>query len=126
MPIPGMDRPPLPSPDMQSQMGIPAAEAPTPEPAPGLASIAGQGAPGAANPHGFLLAQVDAVRSVLRKMADAEPVFAPFAQRAEQILDTGISAVTSAPQPRSANIPVMEPGAQPTPPGGPGQMPPLA
>jgi hypothetical protein len=98
MPLPGMDRPPLPSPDVQSQMGVPQ----PPPPGQGLSQLKpmspeGSPAPGAPNPHGFLLAQVDAVKKVLDQIASAEPVFAPFAQKATQILDTGVSAVSTAP-----------------------------
>jgi hypothetical protein len=99
MPLPGMDRPPLPGPDIQSQMGMsqePPREA-------GLSGIKPMGqvgpAPGAPNPHGFLMAQIDAIKKVLEQIASAEPIFASFAQKAQSILDTGLSAVSAAPKP---------------------------
>jgi hypothetical protein len=133
MPIPGMDRPPLPSPDIQSQMGMPQQ---TPPPGGGLSAIvqrnAAQGPAGGVgipNPHGFLLAQVEAVKRVLQQIAGAEPVFAPFAQKAISNLDTGVSAVSTAPQvgrPEAMEAgPAggMPPGSTPAPGGG--GMPPL-
>jgi hypothetical protein len=128
MPLPGMDRPPLPGPEVQSQMGVPQ----PPPPGAGLSQLkpADQGgpAPGAPNPHGFLLAQVDAVKKVLSQIAEAEPIFAPFSQKAIAIMETGLSAVSTAPRPGG-------PGAGPTetgtagpgapPPGGSSQMPAL-
>jgi hypothetical protein len=102
MPMPGMDRPPLPSPDIQAQMGTPQGP---PPPGAGISSIAQRnaaqgpaGAAGGPNPHGFLLAQVEAVKKVLDQIAGAEPIFAPFAQKAIQSLDTGVSAVSTAPK----------------------------
>ena len=115
MPLPGMDRPPLPSPDIQTQMGVPQ---PPPREA-GLSSVKPMGgapAPGAPNPHGFLMAQVDAVKKVLEQIAGAEPIFAPFAQKALSILDTGVSAVGTAPKPGG-------PGETPTDGGPAGQAP---
>jgi len=95
--MPGMDRPPMPSPDVQSQMGVPQ-EAP---PGQGLSQLQPVGqespAPGAPNPHGFLMAQVEAVKKVLDQIAQAEPTFAPFAEKAVSIIDTGVSAVSTAP-----------------------------
>ena len=100
MPLPGMDRPPLPGPEVQSQMGVPQ---PPPREAglSGIKPMGGPGgpAPGAPNPHGFLLAQVEAVKKVLEQIASAEPIFAPFAQKAVSIMDTGVSAVSTAPRP---------------------------
>jgi hypothetical protein len=128
MPLPGMDRPPLPSPDIQSQMGVP-------QPPPregGLSGIKpmnqGGPAPGAPNPHGFLMAQVDAVKKVLEQIAGAEPTFAPFAQKAIQIMDTGVSAVSTAPSPGGPGAGPTETGTAgptPPPPGGNAQMPAL-
>lgn len=134
MALPAMDRPPLPSPDLQSQMGMPQQPAPA---AMGISSVRGGQSPGQApgprsvNPHGFLMAQVDAVKAVLKEIAGAEPIFAPFAQRAEQILDTGVSAVSAAPRPTAEGLPPPQPGVEgagspiPPPPGGTGQTPPL-
>jgi len=124
--MPGMDRPPLPSPDIQSQMGV----SQGPQQAGGLSAIAqrntapGPGAP--PNPHGFLLARVDALKQVLEEIAAAEPIFAPFAQRAISILDTGVSAVSTSPSPGPQGPPegaALAAGGSP-PPGGMG-MPPL-
>lgn len=97
MPIPGMDRPPLPGPDIQSQMGV----SQPPPPGAGLSGIKPMKeegpAPGAPNPHGFLMAQVEAVKKVMNQIAQAEPTFAPFADKAIQIMDQGVSAVSTAP-----------------------------
>jgi hypothetical protein len=85
-------------------------------------------APGAPNPHGFLLAQVDAVKKVLEQIANAEPTFAPFAQKAIQVMDTGVSAVSTAPVPSSSNAGPSEAGTagpQPAAMGGAGPIPPL-
>lgn len=123
MALPGMDRPPLPGPDIQSQMGMPQDQGQT----GGVATMAQRNtapgpmgrpvAPGAPNPHGFLMAQVDAVRKVLEQAASAEPVFAPFAQRAISILDTGVSAVSTAPSGDKGTQQATEPGTGgPTPP----------
>lgn len=132
MPLTGMDRPPLPSPDVQAQMGVPE----QPPPAAGLSAVrpgglgpmGRPGGGGAPNPHGFLMAQVDAVNKVLDQMAKAEPGFAPFAQRARAILESGMSAVSSAPKAEGAGPAPTEDlgaGAVPPPPGGAGQLPPL-
>jgi hypothetical protein len=128
MPLPGMDRPPLPSPEIQSQMGVPQ---PPPREA-GLSGIKpmerGTPAPGNANPHGFLLAQVDAVKKVLDQIAQAEPTFAPFAQKAISIMDSGVSAVSTAPQlgaPGTGPTETGTAGPAPPPPGGNSQMPAL-
>jgi len=131
MPLPGMERPPLPGPDIQTQMGVPQ-EPPREAGLSGLRPRSeGQPAPGAPNPQGFLLAQVDAVKKVLEQAANASPAFAPFASKAISILDTGVSAVSTAPQggmggegggPTEAGTA----GPPPPPPGGGGgQTPPL-
>jgi len=128
MPMPGMDRPPLPSPGVQSQMGMGQEAAPQ---SGGISAIAqrkmAQGpAAGAPNPHGFLLARVDALKQVLNEIAGAEPIFAPFAQRAISILDTGVSAVSSTPQPGAQESPEGDLAAGGSPPSGAmGAMPPL-
>ena len=113
-----MDRPPLPGPDIQSQMGQPQ----PPPPGAGLSQLQpmdkGGPAPGAPNPHGFLLAQVTAIKKVLDQIAGAEPTFAPFAQKAVQILDTGVSAVSTAPSGQGG------PGPGPTESGTAGNAPP--
>jgi hypothetical protein len=113
MPIPGMDRPPLPGPEVSSQMGVPQ-QPPQQAGLSGIRPSAPQpgGQPGAPNPHGFLMAQVDAIKKVLEQIASAEPTFAPFAQKALSILDTGVSAVSTAPT-------AEKPGAGPES-GGPG------
>jgi len=128
MPLPGMDRPPLPGPEIQSQMGVPQ----PPPPGAGMAGLkppAQEGpAPGAPNPHGFLMAQVDAVKKVLEQIAGAEPTFAPFAQKAISIMDTGVSAVSTAPKPGGPGAGPTESGTAgpaPPPPGGNSQMPAL-
>ncbi len=129
MPLPGMDRPPLPGPDIQTQMGVPQ---PPPREA-GLSGIKPMGpqgpAPGAPNPHGFLLAQVDALKKVLEQIANSEPLFAPFAQKAQQIIDTGVSAVSTAPTgeatPGKGPIEAGTAGGAPPPPGAGGGVPPL-
>lgn len=128
MPTPGMDRPPLPGPEIQSQMGVPQ----PPPPGAGLSGIQpmqqGGPAPGAPNPHGFLMAQVDAVKKVLQQIAGAEPVFAPFAEKAISLLDTGVSAVSTAPggaSPGSGPTETGTGGPTPPPPGGSSQMPAL-
>lgn len=132
MALPGMDRPPMPTPDIQSQMGM--SQAPPQGPA-GLGAIAEkraaagpQGRPpgGAPNPHGFLLARADALKQVLEEMSGAEPTFAPFAQRAISIIETGVSAVSTTPQPGAQESPegALAPGGAP-PSGGTGPMPPL-
>jgi len=131
MAMPGMDRPPLPGPDIQSQMGTPQAPPPGPPGLSGIKPMGDQGgpAPGAPNPHGFLLAQVEAVKKVLEQIASAEPTFAPFAQKAVAIMDTGVSAVSASPM--GAGAPEAGPneggtgGPTPPPPGGESQMPPL-
>lgn len=85
-------------------------------------------APGAPNPHGFLLAQVDAVKKVLEQIASAEPTFAPFAQKAISIMDTGVSAVSTAPKPGGPGVGQEDKssaGPTPPPPGGNAQTPPL-
>ena len=128
MALPGMDRPPLPAPEIQSQMGVP-----QPPKEPGLSGVkpmAPQGAPapGAPNPHGFLMAQVDAVKKVLDQIAQAEPVFAPFAQKAISICETGVSALSSAPKAEGPGAGPTETGTggpTPPPPGGASQMPAL-
>ena len=124
MPLPGMDRPPLPGPEIQSQMGVPQ----PPPPGQGLSNLkASQSeegpAPGAPNPHGFLLAQVDAVKKVLKQIAEAEPTFAPFADKATQIMDQGASAVSTAPAGLGKGVgpgPTDTGTASPTPPPPPG------
>jgi hypothetical protein len=132
MPLPGMDRPPLPTPDIQSQMGI-AQEAP--QGPRGLSAIAEKrAAPGpmgrpaeAPNPHGFLLARADALKQVLEEMASAEPIFAPFAQRAISVIETGVSAVSTTPQPGAQESPEggLAAGGLPPTSGGTGPMPAL-
>jgi hypothetical protein len=129
MPLPGMDRPPLPGPDIQSQMGMPQ-EPPKEAGLSGIKPMGQEGpAPGAPNPHGFLMAQVDAVKKVLEQIASAEPVFAPFAQKAQSLLDTGVSAVSAAPKVGKAGPGPMESGTggppPPLPAGGGGGTPPL-
>lgn len=110
--------PPQP-PDIQGQMGA----------GPGLGAIAqrqpgmapgdqGQGNP---NPHGALLAQANAVKSVLEAMAGDEPGFAPFARQAIASITNGVSAVSAAPGPQG--LPAELAG---TPPGIPQASPPLA
>ena len=128
MPVPGMDRPPLPGPDIQTQMGVP--QPPSQE--AGLSSIKpsqGPPPPGAPNPNGFLLAQVDAIKKVLEQIATAEPLFAPFAQKALSILDTGVSAVSTAPrgpeQPGKGPTEAGTAGPAPPPSGSGGGSPPL-
>ena len=128
MPLPGMDRPPMPAPDIQSQMGVPQ----PPPPGAGLSQLQpvdkAVPAPGAPNPHGFLMAQVDAVKKVLEQIASAEPTFAPFAQKAIAIMDTGVSAVSTAPKPGGPGSGPTETGTAgptPPPPGGNSQMPAL-
>lgn len=129
MPLPGMDRPPLPAPDVQTQMGVPQA----PPRGAGLSGLrpmepGGGPAPGAPNPHGFLIAQVDAVKKVLEQIAGAEPVFAPFAQKALALLDTGVSAVSTAPKPGTPSVgqPETDAAGPAMPPaGGSSQMPAL-
>ena len=129
MPLPGMDRPPLPSPEIQSQMGVPQ----QPPSGVGLSGIKPMGpqeapAPGAPNPHGFLMAQVDAVKKVLEQIAGAEPIFAPFAHKAIAIMDTGVSAVSTSPRPGGPGAGPTETGTggpTPPPPGGNSQMPAL-
>jgi hypothetical protein len=123
----GMDRPPLPSPDIQSQMGMPPEG---PSEVGGLGAIARKNSaagpqPGAPNPHGFLMAQVDAVKKVLEQIAGAEPVFAPFAQKAQSILDTGVAAVSSAPGGAAPPVEAGTAGPPPPPPGAGGQVPPM-
>jgi hypothetical protein len=73
-----------------------------------------------------MMAQVEAVKKVLDQIANAEPVFAPFAQKAIQMLESGVSAISTAPSESSAG-PEGEGGgaSSPTPPGGAGQMPPM-
>jgi len=125
MPIPGMDRPPLPSPDIQSQMGTPQTPAPA---AAGLGTVTGKAggagqAPGGPNPHGFLMAQVEAIKKVLDQAAAAEPTFAPFAQKATSILDSGVAAVSTAPTPGIGTAgQTVEPGTGGPPPNPPGGM----
>jgi hypothetical protein len=120
MAIPGMDQPPLPSPDIQSQMGV----AQPPPPGQGLSqlqpSAGGKPAPGAPNPHGFLMSQIDAIKKLLEQMAQAEPVFAPFAQKMIQVGETGVSAVSTAPQGQPGAGPGVESGTQGPPPPLPG------
>lgn len=123
MATPGMDRPPLPSPEVQSQMGV---SQPPPREAglSGIKPVEQVGpAPGAPNPHGFLLAQVDAIKKVLDQIASAEPTFAPFAQKAISIIDTGVSAVSTAPGGPAAPTPSPETGGPVE--GGGSQTPPL-
>jgi hypothetical protein len=132
MPVPGLDRPPLPSPDIQSQQGAPEA----PPPGAGLGSIAakkpgpGGPTPGAPDPNGAIVAQVEAIKKVLESMANTEPMMAPFASRATAILDSGIAAVRAAPKSPSGtggDVGPIGQGASPPPaPGGPGQGPPMA
>jgi len=132
MPVPGLDRPPLPSPDIQSQQGA----APTPPPGTGLGSIVagksgpGGPAPGAPDPNGAIVAQVEAIKKVLESMANTEPMMAPFASRATAILDSGVAAVRAAPKaPQGTGGdtgPTSPAGSPPPAPGGPGQGPPMA
>jgi hypothetical protein len=130
MPMPGLDRPPMPPPGIQGQMGVPQ-QAP-----PGLGGLAAQRpaggppgapAPGAPDQHGALVSQVEAVKKVLEQMGSNEPVMAPFAARATAILESGMAAVRSAPSATPPGTETGPPGAQGTPPtpGGPGQMPAL-
>jgi len=127
MPMAGLDRPPSPSPDIQSQQGQPQQ---TP-PGAGLGQLAGQKggapAPGAPDPNGAVVSQVEAIKRVLEQVASTEPVMAPFAARATAILDAGVSAVRSAPKAPQGGGDTGPPNSQgmPPPPGGPGQMPPL-
>lgn len=130
MPVPGLDRPPLPSPDIQSQQGA----APTPPQGLGISGLQGRkpgaGGPelGAPDPNGQVVAQVEAIKKVLESMANTEPMMAPFAARATAILDSGIAAVRAAPKtPQGAGGdtgPLGSSGPPPAP-GGPGQGPPL-
>ena len=118
----------MPSPDIQGQMGVPQ------QPPPGMGALAaqrppgGQPAPGAPDPNGSVVAQVEAIKAVLEEMAGIEPIMAPFASRATAILDSGVAAVRSAPQGPGAEGAAGVPGGPgaPPPPGGPGQLPPLA
>ena len=134
MPIPGLDRPPLPSPDIQSQQGAPI-EPPPPEPGMGRLATqrAGAAAPGAPDPNGAVVAQIEAIKKVLEKMAGTEPMMAPFAARATAILDSGLAAVRSAPKAPAAgpgDMGASGAGAAGNPPppmsGGVGQGPPMA
>lgn len=128
MPVPGMDRPPMPSPDIQSQMGTPQ----QPPSGAGLSQMKPMDqsgpAPGAPNPHGFIMAQADAIKKVLNQMAQAEVTFAPFAQKMIQVMESGVSAVSAAPsgQQEAAPAPAEAGTAGPSPsaPGG-GSMPAL-
>jgi hypothetical protein len=132
MPVPGLDRPPLPSPDIQSQQGNP----PPPSPAAGIGNLAakrpGPGGPaqGAPDPNGAIVAQVEAIKKVLESMANTEPMMAPFAARATAILDSGVAAVRSAPKTPEGTGGDIGPTAgnagPPPAPGGPGQGPPMA
>lgn len=92
-----LDRPPMPPPEVTGQMGM----APSSPPAePGLASMMppGQaGQPGAVDPNGELVAQIEAVKRVLEQIVRLNPIMAPFAQKCITILDTGLSAVSTSP-----------------------------
>ena len=112
----------MPSPDIQSQMGVPQ----QPPSGSGLSQIKpmdpqnGQ-APGAPNPHGFIMSQADTLTKVLNQMAQAETTFAPFAQKAIQIIQTGISAVNAAPAGQTGAGPgPVEAGSAGPPPSAPG------
>lgn len=95
MAMPMMDRPPMPPPEVQGQMGM---QPDGPQAEPGLASMAqGQPQPGAVNPNGELVAQTEAVKRVLEQIVRLNPVMAPFAQKCISILDTGLSAVSQSP-----------------------------
>lgn len=131
MGMPGLDMPPRPDPDVQSQQGNP------PTPQPGLGALAarrpaGAGpAPGAPDPHGAVTTQVETIKKVLANMAKTEPLMAPFAARATAILDSGLAAVRSAPTSPEGNqgeigAPPVEGGSPPPPGAGIGQGPPLA
>lgn len=80
-------------------------------PRPGVGALAAQ----APNPHGSLMAKADAVKRVLEEMAETEPTFAPFAQRAITVIESGAAAVTTAP------VGPVDGAAMP--PGGPGGAP---
>lgn len=133
MPVPGLDRPPLPSPDILSQQGAP----PAPPPGTGLGALVAKRpgqtgpAPGAPDPNGAIVSQVEAIKKVLEQMASTEPMMAPFAARVTAILDSGIAAVRAAPKaPEGAGGDLGPPsGAAGNPPpqaGGIGQGPPMA
>ena len=120
----------MPSPDISGQMGV---QQPPP-PGTGLSQLQPMGAggppaPGATNPHGFLMAQADTVKKVLAQMAAAEQGFAPFAQKATQVIDVGVSAISSTPPgaPGSGTGPTESGTGGPGPmsPGGTSQVPAL-
>jgi hypothetical protein len=110
--MPGiMDRPPMPGPPISGQMGIPPPEQ---ENQGGMGTMANQ----TVNPHGAILAQVEAVKRVLEQLAQTEPVMAPFAQQASQALDNGVAAVNSAPRATPEGMAQMAaPGPQAASPG---------
>ena len=123
----GMPMPPAPGPEVTAQMGG------GPSAVGGLSSLVPSAPMGIApeggqpNPRGFLVSQIETVKRVLQQIAAAEPSFAPFADKAAQILDSGLSAVAASP---GAPGPARPPeagtgGVTPPPPGGEGAMPPL-
>lgn len=114
--------PPQP-PEVMGQMGA--------GPNAGLQSVAArqQQAPGAegdqaqgqaANPHGALFAQANAVKTVLEQMAGDEPGFAPFARAAISAITNGVSAVSASPMAQA-----LPPELASAPPGIPMASPPL-
>jgi hypothetical protein len=111
MPVGMMDRPPMPGPPISGQMGVPP---PGQQDQPGgMGTMAQQ----QTNPHGAILAQVEAVKRVLESMAQTEPTMAPFAQQASQALDNGVAAVNSAPRSSPDGMAPSAPSAQPSTPG---------
>lgn len=125
----GMDRPPMPGPDIAAQMGPPPPDAGGPPPGgPPVGPMSAIG--GMPNRNGAVMAQVEAIKRVLETIATTEPTMAPFCQRASSILQDGIAALSAGPSPGG---PPMPPGmGAGGPPGGPpmgapgGGMPPLA
>jgi len=124
----GMPMPPAPGPEVTAQMGGGSS------PGAGLSSLVPSSPMGIApegggqpNPKGFLVSQIETVKRVLQQIAAAEPSFAPFADKAAQILDSGLSAVAASPgAPGPARPPEQATGGVvPPPPGGEGAMPPL-
>ena len=122
----GMMRPPLPAPPVQAQMGTPP---PPPPPGGGMGALASHpaqpGAAGGTNPHGAILSQGEAVKTVLAQMARTEPVFAPFADQASQAITNGIAAVTSSPNATPEGGAPGLPSGPPPPPGSGAGMPPM-
>lgn len=94
-----LGRPPMPPPEVTGQMGMPPS-APPPE-AAGMTSVQAGPQPGAVDPNGELVAQVEAVKRVLEQIVRLNPVMAPFAQKSISILDTGLSAVSTTPPEQS-------------------------